>query len=91
MYEAGYWPDGSPFYAMKLIAGDTLQARILRAKLPLLDTWNEQRRAIARAGCELVHGRDTFSQRLGELLPLLSNTTGASRLAAGTGSPGRRA
>ena len=26
---------------------DTLQARVLRAKLPLLDTWNEQRRAIA--------------------------------------------
>jgi serine/threonine protein kinase len=24
VYEAGYWPDGAPFYAMKLVAGRTL-------------------------------------------------------------------
>ena len=31
VYEAGYWPDGSPFYAMKLVAGETLAARIAAA------------------------------------------------------------
>lgn len=24
VYEAGYWPNGAPFYAMKLVSGDTL-------------------------------------------------------------------
>lgn len=32
VYEAGYWPDGAPFYAMKRISGDTLAQRILMAR-----------------------------------------------------------
>jgi hypothetical protein len=29
LYEAGYWPDGTPFYAMKLVAGRSLRELIL--------------------------------------------------------------
>lgn len=28
VYEAGYWPDGAPFYAMKLVSGATLGERV---------------------------------------------------------------
>src|SRR4029077_4002737 len=31
VYEIGRWPDGQPFYAMKLVAGTTLSAAIERA------------------------------------------------------------
>ena len=31
VHEAGQWPDGEPFYAMKLVSGETLTARIRRA------------------------------------------------------------
>src|SRR5262245_22618105 len=31
VHEAGRWPDGQPFYAMKLVEGQTLQQLIARA------------------------------------------------------------
>lgn len=31
IYDAGRWPNGEPFYAMKLIAGESLSARIKRS------------------------------------------------------------
>jgi WD40 repeat protein len=35
IYDAGYWPDGSPFYAMKLIEGQTLGALVASASTPV--------------------------------------------------------
>jgi dTDP-4-amino-4,6-dideoxygalactose transaminase len=45
---------------------DTLQAAVLRAKLPLLDDWNEQRRSRARDYERLLHDSAVATPRVGE-------------------------
>src|SRR5262249_5000135 len=61
VYEAGYWPDGTPFYAMKLVAGRSLRDLLIECKtigerLPLLHHVIAVADAIAYAhGHNIIH------------------------------------
>jgi hypothetical protein len=63
IYEAGRWPDGSPFYAMKLVSGRSLDALIRAAsglpeRLALLPHLLAVAEAVAYAHSERVIHRD---------------------------------
>lgn len=63
LYEAGRWPNGAPFYAMKLVTGRSLQtlfagARTLEARLGLLPHVLAASEAMAYAHSERVIHRD---------------------------------
>ena len=63
VYEAGRWPSGDPFYAMKLVSGDTLDEAIekrptLDARLALLPHVLAVAEAVAYAHSEGVIHRD---------------------------------
>lgn len=63
VYEAGYWPDGSPFYSMKLVSGRTLEERIGEAgsvadRLALLGSAIAVAHAIAYAHSQRIIHRD---------------------------------
>src|SRR6185369_10366378 len=61
VYEAGYWPDGTPFYAMKLVAGRSLRDLLIECKtiddrIPLLHHVIAVADAIAYAhGRNIIH------------------------------------
>jgi serine/threonine protein kinase len=63
IYEAGRWPDGAPFYAMKLVAGTSLAQAItarptLGERLALLPALIAATEAIAYAHAQRVIHRD---------------------------------
>ncbi|MCA9708655.1 MAG: protein kinase, partial [Myxococcales bacterium] len=63
VYEAGRWPDGDPFYAMKLVSGQSLSAELTRAatlaeRLALLPHVLDVAEAIAYAHSRGVIHRD---------------------------------
>src|SRR6185369_7914107 len=63
VYEAGRWPSGDPFYAMKLVSGETLDHAIetrptLDARLALLPHVLAVAEAVAYAHSEGVIHRD---------------------------------
>src|SRR5262249_6314193 len=63
VYEAGRWPTGEPFYAMKLVSGRSLadvirQARTLDARLSLLPHVLAVAEAMAYAHSEHIIHRD---------------------------------
>jgi eukaryotic-like serine/threonine-protein kinase len=61
VYEAGVWPDGSPFFAMKLVSGKSLEAAVrerktLAERLELLPHVNNVIEALAYAhGRRIIH------------------------------------
>jgi serine/threonine protein kinase len=61
VYEAGCWPDGTPFYAMKLVAGRSLRDLLIECKtiderIPLLHHVIGVADAIAYAhDCNIIH------------------------------------
>jgi WD40 repeat protein len=63
IYEIGKWPDGSPFYAMRMVEGGTLRAALaeastLEARLALLPSVISAAEAIAYAHSHRVIHRD---------------------------------
>src|SRR5262249_33545130 len=63
VYEAGHWTDGSPFYAMKLVSGRSLQevieqTRTLEERLALLPNMIAIAEAVAYAHSEGIVHRD---------------------------------
>jgi len=63
VYEAGHWTDGSPFYAMKLVSGRSLQevigqTRSLEERLALLPNMIAIAEAVAYAHSEGIVHRD---------------------------------
>jgi WD40 repeat protein/serine/threonine protein kinase len=63
IYEAGVWPDGSPFYSMRLVSGQPLHQEIARRKqmqerLTLLPNVIDAIEAVAYAHAERVIHRD---------------------------------
>jgi len=71
IYEAGEWPDGTPFYAMRLVTGGTLAAAIARAqdRMALLPHVVAAAEALAYAHTQRIVHRDVTPKNIlvGEL------------------------